>query len=392
MQTRKYVLVLLLLLSMQRSWAQSTASYESVDAYSYQLYEKAEWKPLLEFGKEAIGDGQDFVLLRLRMGYASFMLGNYSAAIKQYEAVLKKDSYNTTAHYYIWLCRVYLNQGELAGSSIKNLDKTIVEQNKLKGFAISEVGIESSYKIPDITVRENGMYNRLDIKNRWGNNVYMEQGFALFNQTLDEPLLSAVTNNNNIAVNQKEYYNKLTVNLNKRLQFKLAYHYLYTPFNNYIYNNHLGMAGIRYYGNYFDIQADAVVGMVTDTLQQQINLQLSVYPTGNKNFYSITTGMFRNRNSVTGLNLKQVLGVKVLKGIWLEGNATLGMFSNLAENDALYIYNAIDRNKMKAGATVYVAGKRLTFQAGYTFEQRELYKQPLTFNQHSITGGLSWKF
>ena len=58
--------------------------------------------------------GQDFTLLRLRMGYAAFMQSDFSQAIIQYEQVLKNDSYNTTAHYYIWLCRTYLNQTALA--------------------------------------------------------------------------------------------------------------------------------------------------------------------------------------------------------------------------------------------------------------------------------------
>ena len=221
----------------------------------------------------------------------------------------------------------------------------------------------------------------------------MDQGATMFNQAINERALFSVVNNRSIAINQKEYYNRLTINLSSRLQLKTAYHYIYTPFNNLIYQNHAGLAGLRYHGNYFNVQADVIVARVTDSIQQQYNLQLGLYPFGNLNLYSFSTAMFRNRENTSGFNFKQVIGVKLLKNIWLEGNATLGSFNNLFENDALYLYNAIDKNKIKAGALLYLAiGSKLIAQAGYTFEQREIYKTINTFNQHSITGGLSWKF
>ncbi|WP_204268173.1 hypothetical protein, partial [Escherichia coli] len=69
---------------------------DEVNTKSYALYEKSAWKELLLYGKEAITAKQDFKLLRLRLGYAAFMLGNYSEALNQYQQVLKNDSYNTT--------------------------------------------------------------------------------------------------------------------------------------------------------------------------------------------------------------------------------------------------------------------------------------------------------
>jgi hypothetical protein len=57
------------------------------------------------------------------------------------------------------------------------------------------------------------------------------------------------------------------------------------------------------------------------------------------------------------------------------------------------VYNAIDKNLFKAGATAYIAiTPKVTLQLGYTFEQREIYKSINSFNQHSITGGISCKF
>jgi hypothetical protein len=88
-----------------------------------------------------------------------------------------------------------------------------------------------------------------------------------------------------------------------------------------------------------------------------------------------------------------VLGAKITNFLWLEGNATFGTFSNFFENDALYVYNAIDKNLFKAGVTAYISiSPKITAQIGYTFEQREIFQSTKPFNQHSITGGISCKF
>ena len=394
MRGRKLITIIILILACgSKSFAQQGISYEEANAKSYELYEKADWKALLEYGKEYVTASPDFILLRLRMGYAAFMLNNFSEALKQYDAVLIKDSYNETAHYYSWLCRKYLNQSELADAQLKYFSKEMKEKEKLQSFAVTQVGTEVSYKNTQLQSRGDGLYARVDLHTRLFPNVNMYHAVALFNQTIAEPKLTAVTKNNSIAINQKEYYNKTIINLNKKWQLVAAYHYLYTPFNNYVYNNHIGLAGLKYNSHYFTIQADAIVGNLTDTSLQQYNAQLTVNPLGNMNLYSISTGSFSNRNNKSSFNFKQVLGAKLLKFLWLEGNVTLGSFSNFMENDALYVYNAIDRNLFKAGATAYITiSPKLILQLGYTFEQRELYKSINTFNQHSITGGLSCKF
>ena len=387
------ITILAMMFACNAVFAQQTISYEEANAKSYALYEKGEWKALLQYGRQYMAQSPDFVLLRLRMGYAAFMLNNFSEALAQYDAVLKKDSYNETAHYYSWLCRKYLNQSELADVHMKYFSKEALQKEKIQNFTITKIGTEVSYKSTPLTARGNSIYARMDLHTRLHRNINMQHGFALYNQTIAEPKFAAVTNNTNIPINQKEYYNKTTINLNRQWQIIGACHYLYTPFNNFTYNNHIGLAGVKYSNYYFAIQADAVLGKMTDTALQQYNATLSLYPLGNLNIYSFSTSSLRNRNGKSAFNFKQVIGFKAMKFLWLEGNATFGSFSNFVENDALYLYNAIDANKIKAGATAYITiTSKITAQTGYTFEQRELYKSINTFNQHSITGGISCKF
>ena len=57
------------------------------------------------------------------------------------------------------------------------------------------------------------------------------------------------------------------------------------------------------------------------------------------------------------------------------------------------IYNSIDRNLFKGGLSTYITiTPKCTLSLGYTMEQRELKSTTTNFIQHSITGGLSWKF
>ena len=390
MQGIKWILLLATAFASYASMAQAISKKDEVDIKSYALYEKGAWKELLQYGKDAV-QGQDFVLLRLRMAYAAYMLGNFSEAIKQYDAVLQSDDENITAHYYIWLCRKYLNQTELAGTQIKYLSEEAVAEAKLKKVALTKAGIETSYKYTDTKPRGNSIYSRLDIGLGLGWNVNMIQSGGIYNQTISETQFQAVKDSNKIVINQKEYYNRTTINVNSNWQVKLAYHYLQTPFNNYSYNNHVGLFGIKYSGYYFDVQADAIYSKLTDSTHQQYDVKLGLYPMGNLNFYSFTTGSLRTYNG-NQFNIKQVIGFKIMKNTWAEVNGTFGRFSNLMENDALYVYNAIDINKIKVGGVLYVTlSPHILAQAGYTFEQREFYNKTTSFNQHSITGGLSWK-
>lgn len=204
-QLRKILFIITILFSLQ-AVAQTNLTYDEVNNKSYALYEKGLWKELLSYGKEAVQANQDFILLRLRMGYAAFMLNNFSEAINQY------------------------------------------------------------------------------------------------------------------------------------------------------------------------------------------NAQLGIYPLGNLKLYSFSVATVSSRPNSSAFNFRQIVGGQILKSLWIEGNVTLGSFKDLLENDAMYIYNAIDKNLIKGGVTAYVTiSPKCTLDIGYTLEQRELAKSTNTFNQHSITGGLSWK-
>lgn len=368
--------------------AQQQNNYDEVNIKSYSLYEKGAWKELISYGNESIANGQDFSLLRLRIGYAAFMMSNFSEAINAYEKVLENDSYNNTAHYYLWLCRNYLNQPELADKHLAYLTVDQLKKEKQNSFDFTGLGVETSFKSTDLLSRGNTLFNMLQVQNRFGWNVHMSQAVSFFNQNIQLGIPPATT-----TINQVEYYNKLSFNLSNNWQLKAAYHYTNTPINNTVYQNYSGLLGIKYASSYFDIQADGIFSKMYDSSISQFNFTVGYYPLGNQNLYGFSTATYRNRNTGSGFNFRQVLGGQITKRIWLEGNLTLGSFQDLFENDGLYLYNAVDKNNFKAGMMSYITiGKKCIFEIGYTMEQRTLYSKTTTFNQNSITGGLKWKF
>jgi hypothetical protein len=224
--------------------------------------------------------------------------------------------------------------------------------------------------------------------------AFLSQGFQIQQSSLPGPPPTGGALKKDSTFKQSEYYNKLSYSISNRIRLKAAYHYTYTAFGQIAYQNQTAFAALQYHGNYFDIQADGIFSTMYDSSINQFDLQIGYYPLGNMNLYGYSTATIRNSPSGSAFNFKQVVGVKISTGFWLEANATFGKFRNLFENDAKYIYNAPDENLFKGGLVSYISiSPKCTLELGYTLEQRAIYSNPSQlFNQHSITGGLTWKF
>ncbi len=397
MSFRKLIFIFLLVFSSP-SWAQRTAiTPQEADADSYQLYLNGNWPVLLGYGKEALKDNVDFTYLRLRMAYAAFMLKNYAEALKHYDAVLIKDSHNEVAHYYSRLCRLYLNQGEMAAYEVLPLSHIMSKENFDKEHFVkyrpTEAALESSLKFTDTSARGSANYVAAKLGWQLGHRINVQQSLIMYNQTISEPWYTGVTRNDSIAIRQKEYYNKVSVVVNHHWMLKGGYHFIYTPFNNYTFRNHMVMVGAKYYGSYLNLQAMLMGGKLNDSALQQLDLQAEYFPAGNLNIYGQTTASIHNSYGQKQFNIKQVLGFKLRSDLWTEVNATAGKFNNRFENDGAYVYNAIDNNIYKLGLNLfYYPTAHLQFMAGLTLEKREMFKTDYIFNQNSINGGITWKF
>lgn len=377
------------LCTAKASQAQVLPDFQEVERRSIELYLKGAWSALLEYGRMSVTNGHDYLNIRLRMGYASFMTGRYAEAIRQYERALWFDSYNTTAHEFLYFSRKYMGQPDIAAFHAPYLTQATRTSEHLDRPAWTAAGAEISRKHTDITDRGDHSYGHLTGTLRLGHRVQVQQLISGFGQLIFEPLLASAAGGASIRVNQTGLYNRTRVNLDRNRQLVGAIHYLSTSFGSLRYHNLLAMAGMKWYGDYVTIQADGMIGRMTDTAMQQGNLTMQYMPKGNMDLYGFTVISVHHQTK-TSINIRQVLGGRILTNTWLEGHATLGSFRNFAESDGLYMYNSIDENRLKAGLTAYRLFRGgFIVQAGYTMEQRRRFGWNDHYFQHSITGGIT---
>ena len=182
---------------------------QAVDERSLKLYNEGKWTSLLEYGKTAIKNGVDFPYLRMRTGYAAYMLGKYAESLKQYAFVYNNDKKNESAAYFCYVNNLYLNNTLNAHYYAAKLSDTTLRYYKIKRFKLSSVSSEFSYKLPGNSTRGNASYGRIGLNTQLGHRAELQLSGAFYNQTINESLMTAVTNNDKIAIKQNEYYLKL---------------------------------------------------------------------------------------------------------------------------------------------------------------------------------------
>jgi len=372
--------ILLLIVWITVSKAQS--SYQVTDSTSLALFNAAEWQQLIVFGKEAISNGDDFPLLRLRIAYASFVRGNYIDALVQYNKVLANDRHNQIALYYAYLCNIYLNRPENAGWFAAALDSAKVEGKQLRSFKIISLGAESGIKFTNIYERGNSSYSRAFVDFSLAYRLNLSTSFSYYYQPI-----------HNDHIIQPGYYAKLSYTPFKRFSFVGAYHYMRSDLRQLVYQNNASLLGVKYAGDAGDFQGDFILSQIGDEKTRQYNVQFVRYLSGNLNFYSISRFSLVDVLSEHNMVVQQLFGFKPVSKLWFEGVVTLGNQYNYAEADALYFYNGFDKTKFKAGANCYFLLKqRLLLGLNYTFERKSDNIFKFNYLQHSINGGITWNF
>lgn len=364
-------------------------NFAEADAKTFDLYNKAQWKDLLQYGKQVLQSDIDYLNLRLRLGYAAYMTGNYAEAMQQYKQALKHDSYNSTAQYYLFKINQQYGRAEDAAWYAAKLSKQVLEEERYKRFALTGIMAEYSQKLPDAQERNYGMYAGTSVFLRLTNKLHTEQAFTYYNQDILTPPAPRPSVMN---IHEWSYFGKLAYNVTSNLAVKASYHYLNTNFGTQQFNNQVVMAGLKWSQPYYDVQGDVMLNNLTNNNINQYNFRLGAYPFGNMNLYGFSRISLQTVTGSSNTLFAQVLGFKLLKNTWVEANITTGTIQNFAEHDGLYVYNSIDASNWKGGATVYYSLGRWMIQANYTMEEKSLFQTNRKYNQNSITGGLTCKF
>lgn len=153
MKKRQLIFAILLcyIITTQNSLKAQTDqhNFSWYDSVTYKAYLISDWKTVLKTGREALGKGEDYFYLRMRMGDAAYATHDYRAASTHFSRALqfnKADEYAQEMQYYSFLQN---GDADEAYKSAQNLSKEKRLQLKLKNgvrpeFIYLESGISMS--------------------------------------------------------------------------------------------------------------------------------------------------------------------------------------------------------------------------------------------------------
>jgi hypothetical protein len=390
-------------LSCVSSVSSQQITYGYFDSLSYAQYVAGDWDHLLQTAEIAKNADISFPLLSMRIGYAALMKGNNSLSLKHYSNALEFDSYNQDALYYALLNNTLLSRRDAASYISLNLNDAIKKPLNVGYKKLVEIiDIELSFKSTNNETRKLGQYYRFGIGNRINYRWKLYHSFITYRQNLLEPNTNqrnAGPPNRNAPISFRsflthdyQYFLKSEVCINSKFSLTNAFHYTHTNFDDATYNTYIFNIGLKITQPFIDYKIELNAGPMLDSLLAQVAVSSTYQPFGNLIFYGNSRLSFQKRTHQSQLNFSQMLGFKLSNKLWLETHATLGQIKNLIDNDALYIYDALDAGKFRIGASLLIPfTPKLTFQGNYYFEPKILYLQNNIYNLNSFTLGISWK-
>jgi hypothetical protein len=397
-----YRLALIILLCSVGLLKGQQITYGYIDSLSYAQYIAGDWDNLIQTANVAKKADITFPLLNMRIGYAAFMKGNNSLSLKHYTNALEFDSFNQDALYYAVLNNTLLSRRDAAAYISLNLNDDRKKPLNV-GYKkwVELIDVESSLKPTNTETRKVGQYYRFGIGNRINYRWRLYHSLISYRQHLLTPnndINSGPPNRNkpttfrSYLANDYQYYLKSEVFLNSKLSLINAFHYTSTYFDNATYTTCIVNIGLKLTQPYLDYKLELNVGQILGSLETQVAVSSTYYPFGNLNFYGNSRLSFQTGTNISQINYAQMFGFKLSSKVWLETHATLGQIKNLMDNEALYIYDALDVGKFRIGASLLIPfNSKFTLLTSYYYEQKQLYLQNTKYNLNSFTIGISWK-
>ncbi len=373
--------------------AQSSISFEEADVLTAGLHDKKDWKELLSLGKSAIHSGHDSLNIRLRTADAAFMMGNYGEAFNQYKRVLKKQFFNAHANRQCYLLSKSYGRGETAGYYASRLTNAEKDAERLNPVKLTALELELSPKFIDTDLRGNALFRRAGFHARVGHRLTHEQSASYLVQNISEPILKGlVTDEKAIGIVQWSYYTKFTYSLTGSLAIKLAYQHQYTAFSNLIFHNNMSMIGLKWNGNYVDIQGDVMFCRIVDSATVQYNIRAGVYPLGNTRLYGMVRASRQKGKGRENYVANYIVGGKLTKKLGIEASAIFTGYLNFMSHDAVYLFNALDATNWKAGITLTYPVNKILLIFNVYREERQFYKADNPYHIYSLAGAAIYKF
>ncbi|MDD2197920.1 MAG: hypothetical protein PHE03_07760 [Bacteroidales bacterium] len=442
---RKFIILLPLLSFLAfHAIGQNQADILKVDTVTYALWQKGDWKNLINVGKQALNSSIDFYYLRVRMGIAYYETENYHAAIYHLEKayqINQQESYLKEYLYYSYLFAgrsmesriIYSTADTLLKKRIGYKKKTYIDGISLQyghRLMADDKAIENfpaDYTAPNDGFQEitkslntlsiglrHDIFPKFSLNHAYTNIQKESFKHLIVNGTIEE------IDNSKTSINQ--YYISGNSRVGENLNLLYGIHIInvrypveipyfsqgnvFTATETISQTDLVGFMSFYKDLKYFTLGVSASFANLNSVIQTQGDLSLALYPLGNLNLYAVSTASFQrelysNNTHNDELIYNQLIGFKTLKFLWLEGHITFGNLSNFVANDGASVFNGIGTIKQSFGSrAILLISPKLNFKISYTYSQIESSfieslnvakkHNHIKYKNHSITGGLVW--
>lgn len=355
------------------------------DASQYAAYQEGEWELVLKYSKMAKAEGVDFYYLRVRTGYANFMLKRYRQSAIEFDKALEFNSADRFSKRYGYWAKIYSGQTGQAKLMASGFTKT--DKDTIKVIApnwISSIGFLGGYRISSSpTAVSNMPYGQLNLSHELGKRFTLDHGASFLKY-----------NRRGSALWQAGYLAQLGVLVEKRTTLRPFFLMQYWESGTYkVYDLGAG-AAIKHTFSTIDISVHGGYIQRTDDDLYQAGATLSWFPLSNPGLYSHTTANYIGADTTTVYSLRQTIGGNVYKGLWL--NSTFVWSNELLPFEAGRVdfsNTSIDALNWKTSVTLsYVIRLNFSISATYTAESRKDVLSGSNYNYHSTYIGLFKKF
>lgn len=384
---RVLIIVQLLLFAVTLS-AQHKYNYAKADSISYEYFKQENWDKLITSTELMLKQGIDSKHLRQRLAYAHFVKTNYAKAAIQYTRAYEFDKSDLLTISYLYYSYLKLGNQTLAQFYAQKLPKETQEELHLKSFRwINAIDFEYNYKTAYSDIRTAPNFLRLGFNSQLGYRWNYYQTISNYKQIFYTTYHTT----------QNEYFGLLNFTATNQLSLLAGYHYIHTNIDSSVitsaYKSHMFIGKAVYRLNRLNLGLSYSNFDSNSSYSNQLGLQFGALLPGKQNIY-LSSALFHLSDATTNRWVfNQTAGMLMTKKLWVEANVTLGNLKNFVDLNGLYVYNSLDPTTFRTGLSLYYyLNKHFTLYSNYTFSEKNIEYNNKYYNQHSITGGIIWKF
>lgn len=444
---RRLVILTIASIFLPELYSQEAMSFRYADSLTYKLYDQKNWNELINKGKEAISNGHDYYYMRMRVGIAYYERHNYAQSAKHFTRALEFNAGDQTALEYLfysyYLSGRYFQELTILSETGLQEKERILKESRIKKNSITvesfylNAATEDIISDPNVNFTNNERGSQVVTKSFINNAVYLSHligerssYFHSFTNLIKHNHLHYFdgmqrTDLEEQKVIQNQYYGRFNFFTSSEWILSPSFHILtagyplvaisYSGMNYSAYtydartNGFAGGLGITKTGGYTSFSGEAVYSRLNKIHQLQGTLSLVLYPAGNRNIYlgGNVTALYNpgadppEIRPVTGF----IAGFAISNRVWFEFSGSSGNMKNHTESNGLIIYSGIDYPTRKFSGKIIVPFYKsgITLFAGtgigkYSSEflpfdgYNDYDPNILTYNNYSVTGGLSWNF